>query len=125
MEPFPGKLLEMGEEEGMGSGNLGEQGEAALGGTKGTKPQFLWLFSPERQLWSPRDSDGHRGDGDRGSGGSVLPQQAVGDRGSGAVGQGQSSQNKPPCAQRSVLRTGTARAGAESREQLRKHINAP
>lgn len=44
MDPFPGKLLEVGEEESMGSGSLGEPGEAAPGGTKGTKPRVPVAF---------------------------------------------------------------------------------
>lgn len=93
-------------------------GEAALGGTKGQNLAFLWRFPPAARSFLPRED----GDGAMGKGAGRC---SVGDRAPGAVGVGQGSQNKPSCTQRSVLRTGTARAGAESIEQLRKHINAP
>lgn len=44
MDPFPGKLLEVGEEESTGSGNLREWEEAVPGGTKGTKPWVPVVF---------------------------------------------------------------------------------
>ena len=75
--------------------------------------------------------------GKGGGRGSVFPMRADVCSGSsvkgelpGAAGGGGAEQRAqtflcPPLAAESVPRTGTVRAGGESREQLRKHINAP
>lgn len=98
MDPFPGKLLEVGEEESMGSGSLGEPGRQRRAAPRGQNPGFLWHFPPEGLLWSKRlfsqrvESQetvmGTEATGKGAGGGSEFPHKAVGDRSSRGSGTG-------------------------------------
>lgn len=112
----------------------GARGRQSRGGPEEPKcAVFCWRFPAKGLFWGkwqvlPDEMlVGVRAKG-QGGAGSVSPQScpcsARCERGRGGRAEAPTSL-RPALPAESVPRTGTERAGGESREQLRKHINAP